>query len=42
MNTWVNLEYPIHVEAMGRTQEIYAWHVKIFNQYYRGLMSWYH
>ncbi|KAL6326314.1 hypothetical protein AAG906_005508 [Vitis piasezkii] len=41
MNTWVNLEYPIHVEAVGRTQEIYAWHVRIFNQYYRGSMSWY-
>ncbi|KAL6348408.1 hypothetical protein AAG906_005716 [Vitis piasezkii] len=26
MNTWVNLEYPIHVEAVGRAQEIYAWH----------------
>ena len=34
MNTWVNLKYPIHVEAVGRTQEIYAWHVIIFNQYY--------
>ena len=41
MNTWVNLEYPIHVKAMGRTQEIYAWHVRIFNQYYRSSMSWY-
>ena len=41
INTWVNFEYPIHVEAMGRTQEIYAWHVKIFNQYYRGSLSWY-
>ena len=41
MNTWVNLEYPIHVEAVGRTQEIYAWHVRIFNQYYQGSMSWY-
>ncbi|KAL6347006.1 hypothetical protein AAG906_012257 [Vitis piasezkii] len=29
MNTWVNLEYPIHVEAVGRTQEIYAWYVRI-------------
>ena len=37
MNTWVNLEYPIHVE--GRTQEIYAWHVRIFNQYYWGSLS---
>ena len=34
MNTWVNLEYPIHVEAVDKTQEIYTWHVKIFNQYY--------
>ena len=24
INTWVNFEYPIHVEAVGRTQEIYA------------------
>ncbi|RVX01126.1 hypothetical protein CK203_022736 [Vitis vinifera] len=24
VNTWVNFEYPIHVEAVGRTQEIYA------------------
>ena len=37
MNTWVNLEYLIHVEAVGRTQEIYAWHVRIFNQYYRAV-----
>ncbi|KAJ9697346.1 hypothetical protein PVL29_009243 [Vitis rotundifolia] len=41
INTWVNFEYPIHVEAVGRTQEIYAWHVRIFNQYYRGSLSWY-
>ena len=24
INTWVNLGYPIHVEVVGRTQEIYA------------------
>nr|CAN73152.1 hypothetical protein VITISV_025361 [Vitis vinifera] len=41
INIWVNFEYPIHVEAVGRTQEIYAWHVRIFNQYYRGSLSWY-
>ncbi|RVW69882.1 hypothetical protein CK203_060700 [Vitis vinifera] len=41
INTWVNFEYPIHVEAVGRTQEIYAWHVRIFNQYNRGSLSWY-
>ena len=34
INTLVNFEYPIHVEAVGRTQEIYARHVRIFNQYY--------
>ncbi|KAL6345578.1 hypothetical protein AAG906_017307 [Vitis piasezkii] len=41
MNTWVNLKYPIHVESVSRTQEIYALHVRIFNQYYRGSASWY-
>ncbi|RVW64721.1 hypothetical protein CK203_066474 [Vitis vinifera] len=41
VNTWVNFEYPIHVEAVGRTQEIYAWHVRIYNQYYRGSLTWY-
>ena len=40
MNTWVNLEYPIHVEGVGKTQEIYACHVRFFNQYYLGSMSW--
>ena len=39
INTWVNFEYPIHVAVVGRTQEIYAWHVRIFNQYYRGSLS---
>ncbi|RVW40601.1 hypothetical protein CK203_079132 [Vitis vinifera] len=34
INTWVNFDYPIHVEAVGKTQEIYAQHVRIFNQYY--------
>ncbi|RVW95605.1 hypothetical protein CK203_039065 [Vitis vinifera] len=41
VNTWVNFEYPINVEAVGRTQEIYAWHVRIYNQYYRGSLTWY-
>ncbi|RVW78681.1 hypothetical protein CK203_048452 [Vitis vinifera] len=40
VNTWVNFEYPIHVEAVGRTLEIYAWHVRIYNQYYRGSLTW--
>ena len=26
-STWVNSEYPIYVEAVGKTQEIYAWHL---------------
>ena len=29
---WVNLEYPIHVETVGKTRGIYAWHFQIFNQ----------
>ena len=33
-STWVNPKYPIHAEVVGRTQEIYAWHLQIFNQYY--------
>ncbi|RVW88488.1 hypothetical protein CK203_043879 [Vitis vinifera] len=41
VNTWVNFEYPIHVEAVGKTQEIYAWHVRIYNSYYRGSLTWY-
>ena len=41
VNKWTNLEYFIHVEEVGRTQEIYALHVRIFNQYYRDSMSWY-
>ena len=41
MNTWVNFEYPIYVEAVVKTQKIYAWHVRIFNQYYQGSLSWY-
>ncbi|RVX08337.1 hypothetical protein CK203_017793 [Vitis vinifera] len=28
INIWVNLEYPIHVEVVSKTQEIYVWHVK--------------
>ncbi|RVW24044.1 hypothetical protein CK203_093021 [Vitis vinifera] len=40
INTWVNFEYPIHVEAVGRTQEIYAWHpIDIFFQNIRRYIS---
>ena len=39
---WVNLEFPIHGEVVGRkSQYIYAWHVRSYNQYYRNTMSWY-
>ena len=38
-STWVNP--PIHVKVVGRTQEIYAWHHRIFNQYYQGSLTWY-
>ena len=38
---WVNPEFPIHGEVMGRSQEIYAWHVRSYNQYYQNTMSWY-
>ena len=37
-STWMNLKYPIHVKTVDKTQEIYSWHVQIFNQ---GLVSWY-
>ena len=38
-STWVNP--PIYVKVVGRTQEIYAWHHRIFNQYYQGSLTWY-
>ena len=38
---WVNPEFPIHGEVVGRSQQIYAWHVRSYNQYYRNTMSWY-
>ena len=38
---WENLGFPIHEEVVGRTQEIYAWHFRTYNQYYQNSMSWY-
>ena len=38
---WVNPKFPIHGEVVGRSQDIYAWHVRSYNQYYRSTMSWY-
>ena len=38
---WVNPEFPIHGEVVGRSQQIYAWHVRSYNQYYCNTMSWY-
>ena len=41
MSIWENPGFPIHGQVVGRTQEIYAWHVRTYNQYYRNSMSWY-
>ena len=38
---WVNLEFPIHGEVVGTSQNIYAWYVRSYNQYYQNTMSWY-
>ena len=38
---WVNLEFPIHGEVVGTSQDIYAWHVRSYNPYYRNTTSWY-
>ena len=39
MNMRVNPEFPIHGEVVGTSQDIYAWHVRSYNQYYRNTMS---
>ena len=36
---WVNPEFPIHGEVVGRSQQIYTWHIRSYNQYYRNTMS---
>ena len=41
INTWENPKFPIHREVVGRSQEIYAWYVRTYNQYYRKSMSRY-
>ena len=38
---WVNPEFPIHGEVVGRSQGIYTWLVQSYNQYYRNTMFWY-
>ena len=38
---WVNPKFPIHGEVVGRSQDIYPWHVRSYNQYYRNTMSLY-
>ena len=38
-NMWVNPEFPIHGEVVGTSQDIYAYHVRSYNQYYRNTMS---
>ena len=30
-STWENPGFPIHGQVVGRTQEIYAWHVRTYN-----------
>ena len=37
---WVNTEFPIHGEVVGKSQQIYAWHARSYNKYYRNTMSW--
>ena len=36
---WVNPEFPTHGKVVGRSQQIYAWHVRSYNQYYRNTIS---
>ena len=38
---WVNLEVSIYGEVVGISQDIFAWHLRSYNQYYRNIMSWY-
>ena len=40
-NMWVNPKFPIHGEVVGTSQDIYAWYVRSYNQYYRNTMFWY-
>ena len=40
-NMWVNPQFPIHGEVVGTSEDIYTWHVRSYNQYYRNTMSWY-
>ena len=37
----MNLEFPIDGEVVDTSQDIYAWHVRSYNQYYHNTMSWY-
>ena len=39
-NMWVNPQFPIHGEVVGTSEDIYTWHVRSYNQYYRNTMSW--
>ncbi|KAL6336509.1 hypothetical protein AAG906_022450 [Vitis piasezkii] len=40
-STWENPGFPIHGQVVGRTQEIYAWQVRTYNQHYQNSMSRY-
>ena len=37
----MNPEFPINEEVVDPSQDIYARHVRSYNQYYRNIMSWY-
>ena len=37
----MNPEFPIHREVVDISQNIYAGHVRSYNQYFRNIMSWY-
>ena len=41
ISMWVNPEFPINGEVVSTSQDIYVWHVRSYNQYYRNTMSWY-
>ena len=37
----LNMQNQNHGEVVDRSQQIYAWHVRSYNQYYCNTMSWY-
>ena len=41
MSMWVNPKFSIHGEVVGTSQDIYAWHVRSYNQFYQNTIYWY-